>query len=193
MDFDSVKIKIKELVVKNHELEPLYNEYISRKREDFSGYDFRQEAIEMLREDKSQSAMAEEIGVSRRTFSTKIKQLQARNKDNILGRLLEEHAERKIKRVELTDEEKVIINLELDKYEEQFPVGTTRYERRDSQEIRREYLQRVINVIDKLRREGVTLKELSERRVISEANYRKYKGELEALSQILDTEQEKEQ
>lgn len=192
-DKGTVELKIKELVAENPELVPLYNEYISKKREDFSGYDFRPEAIEMLRRDESQSTMAEKIGVSRRSFSTKMKRLQSLNKDNILGELLNEHADRKLKRGQLTDIELLAINLKLDEYEEQFPVGSVRYEKRSSQEVRKDQLQKVIDLIEGLRKEGITLKELSERRIISEANYRKYKGELEALSKILDDKQEKEQ
>jgi len=192
-DKGTVELKIQEIVAQNPELEQLYNEYVARKSENFQGYEFRAEAIEMLRKDCSQSAMAKKIGVTTRTFSAKMKKLQEKNSDNILGILLNEHAARKMKRIPITDDVLLIINLKLDEYEQQYPVGTARYEKRDVLEIKRENLQRVVSLIDELRQEGITVKELNDRKIISEANYRRYRLELEALSKILDDKQEKEQ
>ena len=192
-DKGTVEIKIKEMVAQNPTLVPLYDEYISRKSENFEGYEFRAEAIEMLRKDCTQTAMAEKLGVSRRTSSSKMKKLQEKNRDNILGILLKEHAIRKEKKIPIEDDILLSINLQLDEYEEHFPVGPTRYEKRNSQEIKRENLQKVISLIDGLRQKGVTLKELSERKIISEANYRRYRLELEALTKMQEGNQEKEQ
>jgi len=144
-DKGTVELKIAELVARNPRLVPLYDEYISRKREDFEGYEFRAEAIEMLRSDYSQTEMAKKIGVSRRSFSTKIKKLQEKNSDNILGILLQEHAERKLRRETISEELLIKINLSLDEYEQQYPVGPTRYEKRNPIEVKREYLQKVIS------------------------------------------------
>jgi len=188
----TVDLKIAELVANKPNLEPLYNEYMSRKRENFEGYNFRPEAIEMLRTDCSQSLMAERIGISRRSFSTQIKKLQEKNKENILGELLKKHAERKMKRQKLEDEELIDINLKLDEYEEQFPVSVSKYEKRNSLEIRRENLQRVIDLVEELMRDGMTLKQISQNRIISEFNYRRYKSELESLSKILDNKTDNE-
>lgn len=192
-DKGTVELKIQELVALKPQLKPLYDEYISRKSENFYGYEFRAEAIEMLRKDVSQSAMAEKLGVARRTFSTKMKKLQEKNSDNIFGRLLREHATRKEKRMPISDDILLLINVQLDEYEQQYPVGSTRYEKRNPLEVKRENLQRVVSLIDSLRQEGVTLKELEERKVISEANYRRYRLELDALTQIEEGNQEKEQ
>lgn len=121
------------------------------------------------------------------------KQLQEKNRDNILGILLKEHAERKLKRMPTADDILLAINLKLDKYEEQYPVGPTRYEKRNSLEIRKENLQKVVSLIDGLRQEGITLKELSVRKIISEANYRRCRLKLDALSKLLEDKEEKEQ
>lgn len=192
-DKGTVELKIQELVALKPQLKPLYEEYVSRKNENFNGYEFRAEAIEMLRKDASQSAMAEKLGVARRSFSKKIKDLQEKNSDNILGILLREHAVRKEKKIPVSDDILLLINLQLDEYEQQYPVGPSRYEKRDTIELKKENLQRVISLIDGLRQSGVTLKELSERKVISEANYRRYRLELEALNQIEEGNQVKEQ
>lgn len=192
-DKGTVELKIQEIVTRNPELKPLYNDYIARKSENFAGYEFRAEAIEMLRHDYSQSYMAEKIGVTRRGFSGKMKQLQERNSNNILGKLLKEHAMRKIKKMPIDDEGLLAINLSLDEYEQQFPVGLTRYEKRNTLEIRRDNLQKVVSLIDSLRQNGTSLKELNERKIISEANYRRYRLELDELVKILDDKEEKEQ
>lgn len=192
-DKGTVELKIQEVVTQNPELKPLYNDYIDRKNENFEGYIFRAEAIEMLRNDYSQSFMAEKIGVSRRGFSGKIKKLQEKNSDNILGKLLKEHAERKMKKLTIDDDVLLAINISLDEYEQQYPVGLARYEKRNTLEIRRDNLQKVVSLIEGLRQDGTTLKELNERKIISEATYRRYKMELDELSKILDGKEEKEQ
>ena len=192
-DKGTVELKIQTIVGQNPELQPLYNEYLSRKCKNFEGYEFRAEAIEMLRMDLSQTDMAKRLGINRRVFSTKMQQLQEKNSDNALGILLKAHSFRKERRKRLTAEEAVAMHMALDKYEEQYPIGTSRYDERSQLEIRRERLQSVLSLVEGLRQEGATLKELDERGIISESNYRKYKLELDALSKIIDNKQDKEQ
>lgn len=192
-DKGTVELKIQQIVAQTPELEPLYMEYISRKNSDFLGYEFRAEAIEMLRMDLSQTDMAKRLGINRRAFSTKMQQLQEKNSDNALGILLKAHSFRKERRKQLTAEEAVAMHMALDKYEEQYPIGTSRYDERSPLEIRRERLQSVLSLVEGLIQEGATRKELDERGIISESNYRKYKLELDALSKIIDNKQDKEQ
>ena len=185
-DKGTIERKIQELVSLDPRLIELYNEYVARKSKDFNGYTFRAEAIDMLRNDCSQSLMAERIGVNRRSFSTKIKKLQEENADNELGVLLKEHAERKMKRRELSTREIAIINCILDEYEEKYPVGTARYEHMNIIELRLQTLSRIIETVDELISNGATIKDLSQRKIISESSYRKYKIEVENLSKILN-------
>ena len=187
-DKKTVEIKIQEIVSEDPKLRLLYEEYMSRKSADFNGYNFRPEAIEMLRNDYSQSFMAKKIGVSRRSFSTKMKQLAENNQDNILGQLLVEHANRQMKRQTATDTELIKINLKLDKYEEDYPVFAARYEKKNAIEIRRENVLRVIETVEALLEAGHTIKELSDKGIISEAGYRRYKEEAINLSKILEDE-----
>ena len=56
-DKTTIEIKIEEIVGQNPELKELYQEYISNKNTNFEGYNFRPEAIEMLRKDYSQNTM----------------------------------------------------------------------------------------------------------------------------------------
>ena len=185
-DKKTVELKIQEMVAENPELVMLYEEYIARKSMNFDGYNFRPEAIEMLRNDYSQSFMAEKIGIKRRTYSTKMKKLAEENKDNILGKLLYEHASRQMKRQQADSFELAKINILLDKYEEEFPVGLAQFEKGNTIEKRKEIVSKVIETIEDLLENGYTLKELSEKGIISESSYRKYREEAENLSKILE-------
>ena len=187
-DKQTVEIKIQEIVAENPELSLLYEEYMSRKNTNFNGYNFRAEAIEMLRGDYSQSFIAKKIGVSRRTFSTKMKELAERNQKNILGQLLKQHAERQMKRQIIDDIELVKINNQLDEYEKEFPVGVARYEKRSAIQVRKENVLKVVEAIEGLFEEGYTIKELSEKGIVSESSYRKYREEAINLSKILEDE-----
>jgi hypothetical protein len=192
-DKTTVELKIKEIVADNPELRPLYEEYSSKKRENFMGYQFRAEAIEMLRKDYSQSFMAKKIGVSVRSFSFRMKRLQEENSDNALGRLLKQHTERKLRKLPITSQEILLINLQLDEYEEKYPVGQSRYEKRDTLEIRKENFQKVVSLVESLRADGLSLSEMEKTGIISGAVYKRYKQELEVLLRLLDDNQEKEQ
>lgn len=192
-DKQTIEIKVQEMVASNPELKELFEEYIARKSKNFNGYNFRAEAIEMLQNDYSQSQMAEKTGINRRSFSTKIKKLEEENSENQLGELLREHAERKMKRQELTSKEKIRIQCMLDKYLEEHPVGITRYESRNPIEARLDTITKVIGTIEELLASGITLKQLSEERIISESNYRKYREEAENLSTILNGKDRREE
>jgi hypothetical protein len=139
----------------------------------------------MLRKELSQSEMAVRLGVPIRSFSTKMQRLQEANKGNTLGRLLEEHAHRKMKRKVQTAEEYFLMCIALDDYEEEHPLGEYRYGNRNSLDIRREYLQRVVSLVEKGRGTKATSEELTEKSV-SDSYYRKCKAELATLNQIME-------
>ena len=184
-DKGTIERKIQELVNLNPNLVELYKEYMGRKSKNFEGYTFRSEAIEMLRNDSSQSYMAECIGINRRTFSTKIKKLQEENMDNELGKLLKEHADRKMRRQEITPNELAMINYILDEYEKKYPVRKTKYEDKSLIELRLQTISKIIYAVELFLKDGTTIKELSERKIISESSYRKYRTEAENLRKIL--------
>lgn len=192
-DKNTVELKIQELVSEEPNLRALYEEYNARKSTNFNGYSFRAEAISMLRTDASQSSMAERLDINRRTFSTKMKRVQEANKDNVLGCLLKDHADRQMKRQKTTPEQLININLQLDKYEQEYPVGLTKYEKRNSLEIRLENIKRVVELVEEIMQTGMTLKEINDRGIISESNYRKYKEEVKKLEIILNGRDRKEE
>lgn len=192
-DKQTIEVKIQEMVSVNPELTLLYEEYINKKSTNFSGYNFRAEAIDMLRNDYSQTFMASKIGINRRSFSTKMKILQLENSDNILGTLLRRHADRKMKKEELSPQERIKTNCMLDEYEEEYPVGTAKYEKKNPIEARLEVISKVLESVDELKENGITIKELSDKKIISESSYRKYKEETENLSKILEGKNRKEE
>lgn len=187
-DKGTIELKIQELVKLNPESIQLYQNYISKKNNNFNGYSFRAEAIDMLRKDYSQSEMATRLKgiISRRAFSTKIKNIEEReNPDSILRKLLIEHAERKMKRQEINKEELIKINLLLDEYVEEHSIGMPRYEKRNPLEVRLENYKRVLESIDLLMQDGMTLKQICDKGIITEGTYRKYRTEVESLTEIL--------
>lgn len=188
-DKGTVEIKIQELVCLYPYLEDIYNTYISRKSSNFNGYDFKSEAIEMIRNGYSQSYMAEKLGISRRTFSGKMKLLAEENKDNILGKALKEHAMIMMQRRGITPQQLVEVNLLLDEYEEQFPVESSTFEKRNPSEVRLENYKRVLNAVERLiKEEGLRLEQIAKIGIISEGTYRKYRQEVENLEKILNND-----
>ena len=61
MDVKTLKHKIEELASNDIEWNNLFNKYYER-RNNYNGYDFKAEMIEMLEEDMSQNQMAKKIG-----------------------------------------------------------------------------------------------------------------------------------
>lgn len=193
-DKNTVEIKIEELVAHKPELKGLYEFYISRKRKSFKDYDFLAETIEMLREDYSQTDMAKRIQVNRRTFSTKVKKIEEKNKYNILGSLLRDHSDRNIKeaRKKETIEEKrtriARINKELDEFLSENDLNIQKLECNELTKIRIENMEKTVEMVNNLLSEGRTLKQLDEEGIISESTYRKYKAEVENVKKIYSEE-----
>ena len=181
-DKGTVEIKIKQLVAQMPELTELYNRYLERKSKPSKAeYDFIAEAIEMLRKDLSQSEMAVKIGVPVRSFSTKMKKLQEANRDNQLGKLLEEHSYRKMRRKGQSAEEYVFMCIALEDYEKEHPIGKKRYDKRNPLDIRKEYLREVIS-----RGQKHNMGESTGDESVSESYLRKCRAELAALEQIME-------
>ena len=91
MDVKTLKQKIQNLASSDIEWNKLFSEY-NGKRNDYNGYDFKAEMIEMLIEDLSQTQMAKKIGIPRETLTTKINQL---GDNDELKQELKKHSTRK--------------------------------------------------------------------------------------------------
>lgn len=110
MDVKTLKQKIENLASTDIEWNKLFSEYYG-KRNDYNGYDFKSEMIEMLTEDLSQTQMAKKIGIPRETLTTKINQL---DDDDELKQELKNHSTRKKNHRKLRDEEKLKLMIFVD-------------------------------------------------------------------------------
>ena len=81
MDVKTLKQKIEDLASNDIEWNKLFSEYYG-KRNDYNGYDFKSEMIQMLEEDISQTQMAKKIGIPRETLTTKLKKHSTRKKNH---------------------------------------------------------------------------------------------------------------
>lgn len=112
MDVKTLKQKIQNLASSDIEWNKLFSEY-NGKRNDYNGYDFKAEMIEMLIEDLSQTQMAKKIGIPRETLTTKINQL---GDNDELKQELKKHSTRKKNHKKLSDEEKLKLMIFIDEY-----------------------------------------------------------------------------
>lgn len=112
MDVKTLKQKIQNLASSDIEWNKLFSEY-NGKRNDYNGYDFKAEMIEMLIEDLSQTQMAKKIGIPRETLTTKINQLWDNDE---LKQELKKHSTRKKNHKKLSDEEKLKLMIFIDEY-----------------------------------------------------------------------------
>ena len=193
-DKNTVEIKIEELVAQKPELKELYESYASNKRKSFKDYDFLAETIEMLRGDYSQTEMAKILQVNRRTFSTKVKKLEEKNKDNILGSLLRDHADRNIKEARKKDTlgdkklRRIRVNKELDEFLSKSDLNIQKLGRNELSRIKIKNIEQTLELINSLLDKGKTIKQLDEEGIISEATYRKYNEEAENMKKIYSEE-----
>ena len=114
MDVKTLKQKIQNLASSDIEWNKLFSEY-NGKRNDYNGYDFKAEMIEMLIEDLSQTQMAKKIGIPRETLTTKINQLSDNDE---LKQELKKHSTRKKNHRKLSSEEKLKLMIFTDEYRE---------------------------------------------------------------------------
>lgn len=192
LDKNTVEIKIEELIIQKPQLKGIYEEYLSKKRKSFKDYEFLGEAIEMLKGDYSQSDMAKNIKVNRRTFSTKMKKLEEKNQDNILGSLLKEHSERNIKEarkkesLEEKNNRRIWVTKQLDIFIEENKLKIETLSGNSLNSIRLNNMEKTLEVVDSLIQKGKTIKQLDEEGIISESMYRKYRAEVENLKRIFN-------
>ena len=71
-------------------------------------------------------------------------------------------------------------------YEEKYPVGSAKYKKTDSLELRYANISNLIETVNGLLNDGLTISGLEKKGIISESSYRKYKEEYEKLRIIFD-------
>ena len=192
MDVKTLKQKIQNLASSDIEWNKLFSEY-NGKRNDYNGYDFKAEMIEMLIEDLSQTQMAKNIGIPRETLTTKINQL---GDNDELKQELKKHSTRKKNHKKLSDEEKLKLMIFIDEYIEKNNIEKGReYENTKGTKIEQRlfYLNQILNLYDNVKENYPDLneKQLSEQLDFSPSTIRRYKKEKELLTNLRDNDIEK--
>lgn len=192
MDVKTLKQKIQNLASSDIEWNKLFSEY-NGKRNDYNGYDFKAEMIEMLIEDLSQTQMAKKIGIPRETLTTKINQLWDNDE---LKQELKKHSTRKKNHKKLSDEEKLKLMIFIDEYIEKNNIEKGRkYENTKGTKIEQRlfYLNQILNLYDNVKENYPDLneKQISEQLDFSPSTIRRYKKEKELLTNLRDNDIEK--
>ena len=192
MDVKTLKQKIQNLASSDIEWNKLFSEYHG-KRNDYNGYDFKAEMIEMLIEDLSQTQMAKNIGIPRETLTTKINQL---GDNDELKQELKKHSTRKKNHKKLSDEEKLKLMIFIDEYIEKNNIEKGReYENTKGTKIEQRlfYLNQILNLYDNVKENYPDLneKQISEQLDFSPSTIRRYKKEKELLTNLRDNDIEK--
>ena len=192
MDVKTLKQKIQNLASSDIEWNKLFSEY-NGKRNDYNGYDFKAEMIEMLIEDLSQTQMAKKIGIPRETLTTKINQL---GDNDELKQKLKKHSTRKKNHKKLSDEEKLKLMIFIDEYIEKNNIEKGReYENTKGTKIEQRlfYLNQILNLYDNVKENYPDLneKQISEQLDFSPSTIRRYKKEKELLTNLREKDMEK--
>ncbi|MEI3435560.1 MAG: hypothetical protein V8S10_04435 [Clostridia bacterium] len=192
MDVKTLKQKIQNLASSDIEWNKLFSEY-NGKRNDYNGYDFKAEMIEMLIEDLSQTQMAKKIGIPRETLTTKINQL---GDNDELKQELKKHSTRKKNHKNLSDEEKLKLMIFIDEYIEKNNIEKGRdYENTKGTKIEQRlfYLNQILNLYDNVKENYPDLneKQISEQLDFSPSTIRRYIKEKELLTNLRDNDIEK--
>lgn len=192
MDVKTLKQKIENLASNDIEWNKLFSEYYG-KRNDYNGYDFKSEMIEMLIEDLSQTQMAKKIGIPRETLTTKINQL---DDNDDLKQELQKHSLRKKNHRKLSFEEKLKLMVFIDEYIKKNDIEKSReYEVTKGSKVEQRlfYLNQILNFYEDVK-EGypdLTGKQISEQLDFDPSTIRRYKKEKDLLTNLRDKGMEK--
>lgn len=192
MDVKTLKQKIENLASTDIEWNKLFSEYYG-KRNDYNGYDFKSEMIEMLTKDLSQTQMAKKIGIPRETLTTKINQL---NDDDELKQELKNHSTRKKNHRKLSDEEKLKLMIFVDEYRKKNNIEKSQeYEATKGSKVEQRlfYLTQILNLYNDVKENypGLNEKQISEQLDFDPSTIRRYKREKELLTNLRDKDMEK--
>ena len=192
MDVKTLKQKIENLASTDIEWNKLFSEYYG-KRNDYNGYDFKSEMIEMLTEDLSQTQMAKKIGIPRETLTTKINQL---DDDDELKQELKNHSTRKKNHRKLSDEEKLKLMIFVDEYRKKNNIEKSQeYEATKGSKVEQRlfYLTQILNLYNDVKENypGLNEKQISEQLDFDPSTIKRYKREKELLTNLRDKDMEK--
>lgn len=192
MDVKTLKQKIENLASNDIEWNKLFSEYYG-KRNDYNGYDFKAEMIQMLEEDISQTQMADIIGIPRETLTTKINQLSDNDE---LKQELKKHSTRKKNHRKLSSEEKLKLMIFTDEYREKNNIKKGQeYKNTKGSKIEQRlfYLSQILSLYNDIKESYPELneKQISEQLDFNPSTIRRYKREKELLTSLREKDMEK--
>lgn len=192
MDVKTLKQKIEDLASNDIEWNKLFSEYYG-KRNDYNGYDFKSEMIQMLEEDMSQTQMAKKIGIPRETLTTKINQLSDNDE---LKQELKKHSTRKKNHKKLSSEEKLKQMIFVNEYREKNNIEKSReYEATKGSKVEQRlfYLNQILNLYNDVKENYPDLneKQISEQLDFDPSTIRRYKRKKELLTSLREKDMEK--
>lgn len=192
MDVKTLKQKIEDLASNDIEWNKLFSEYYG-KRNDYNGYDFKSEMIQMLEEDMSQTQMAKKIGIPRETLTKKINQLSDNDE---LKQELKKHSTRKKNHRKLSSEEKLKQMIFVNEYREKNNIEKSReYEATKGSKVEQRlfYLNQILNLYNDVKENYPDLneKQISEQLDFDPSTIRRYKREKELLTSLRGKDMEK--
>lgn len=192
MDVKTLKQKIENLASNDIEWNKLFSEYYG-KRNDYNGYDFKAEMIQMLEEDISQTQMADIIGIPRETLTTKINQLSDNDE---LKQELKKHSTRKKNHRKLSSEEKLKLMIFIDEYREKNNIKKGQeYKNTKGSKIEQRlfYLSQILSLYNDIKESYPELneKQISEQLDFNPSTIRRYKREKELLTNLREKDMEK--
>ena len=192
MDVKTLKQKIEDLASNDIEWNKLFSEYYG-KRNDYNGYDFKSEMIQMLEEDMSQTQMDKKIGIPRETLTKKINQLSDNDE---LKQELKKHSTRKKNHRKLSSEEKLKQMIFVNEYREKNNIEKSReYEATKGSKVEQRlfYLNQILNLYNDVKENYPDLneKQISEQLDFDPSTIRRYKREKELLTSLREKDMEK--
>ena len=192
MDVKTLKQKIEDLASNDIEWNKLFSEYYG-KRNDYNGYDFKSEMIQMLEEDMSQTQMAKKIGIPRETLTKKINQLSDNDE---LKQELKKHSTRKKNHRKLSSEEQLKQMIFVNEYREKNNIEKSReYEATKGSKVEQRlfYLNQILNLYNDVKENYPDLneKQISEQLDFDPSTIRRYKREKELLTSLREKDMEK--
>lgn len=158
----------------NEEIRNLYKKYVENHNKDYSDINFRMLAIRMVRERKSQSEIAKELGIPPRVISREFEKF-SKDKDLSFYNFIKSYNEARMVKANFSD---YVLNLQilfLDKYEQEHQDELHENTSKTKKQERIEKEEFYLKEEERLKSEGFTQKEISEKLGISVSTLRRLK------------------
>lgn len=181
IDTETIRRKINEFVQKDKRYLKLYFQYHSKSAIDYKNINFRGLIVHMIRNDMSQSEVAEEYQIPARTISREVEKLSESKdeKDEKLYNIAKICADKKMKKQSLSKYEVDLYNKMLD---ELFPdISVININSKSQTELEIERLEAFLKQVEDYHTQGMTAEQIAEKMETSISTIRRNKLKLEEM------------